>query len=204
MYCSPLRYPGGKGKFAPCVKEVMHTSGKEYNTYIEPFAGGAGVALELLFSGEVSNIVINDYDKAIYSFWRAILTEHRAFIELIEQTPITIDEWRVQKDIYDTLEVCYEMTSRGYRMSNIDLYRSLATEFRVDPDNEKVIIPPFIILDGLGDNVAISIVEARKNGEFLSKEDLANRTQLSTTLIKKLDSLNVLQGMEETNQISLF
>ena len=89
-------------------------------------------------------------------------------------------------------------------MSNIDLYRSLATEFRVDPDNEKVIIPPFIILDGLGDNVAISIVEARKNGEFLSKEDLANRTQLSTTLIKKLDSLNVLQGMEETNQISLF
>lgn len=109
MYCSPLRYPGGKGKFAPCVKEVMHTSGKEYNTYIEPFAGGAGVALELLFSGEVSNIVINDYDKAIYSFWRAILTEHRAFIELIEQTPITIDEWRVQKDIYDTCADRYSL-----------------------------------------------------------------------------------------------
>ena len=109
-----------------------------------------------------------------------------------------------EKDIYDTLEVCYEMTSRGYRMSNIDLYRSLSHEFRVDPDNEKQIIPPFVILDGLGENVADSIVEARKNGEFLSKEDLANRTQLSNTLIKKLDALGVLSGMEETNQISLF
>jgi len=109
-----------------------------------------------------------------------------------------------EKDIFDTLEVCYEMVSRGYRMANIDLYRSLATEFRVNPDNNHEIIPPFKVLDGLGDNVAESIVEARKDREFLSKEDLINRTQLSTTLCKKLDNLGVLKGLDDSNQMSLF
>ncbi|MBQ0035365.1 MAG: PolC-type DNA polymerase III, partial [Firmicutes bacterium] len=109
-----------------------------------------------------------------------------------------------EEDIFDTLEVCYEMVSRGYRMLNIDLYRSLATEFRVNPDNNHEIIPPFKVLDGLGDNVAISIVEARNKGNFLSKEDLQDRSQLSTTLIKKLDALGVLKGLDDTNQVSLF
>jgi len=109
-----------------------------------------------------------------------------------------------EKDIFDTLEVCYEMTSRGYKLTNIDLYRSLATEFTVNPDDHHEIIPPFKVLDGLGDNVAVSIVEARENGEFLSKEDLMDRTQLSTTLCKKLDELGVLKGLDESNQISLF
>lgn len=89
-------------------------------------------------------------------------------------------------------------------MTNIDLYKSLATEFRVNPDNNHEIIPPFKILDGLGDNVAISIVEAREKGEFLSKEDLANRTQLSNTLIKRLEVLGVLDNLDDSNQTTLF
>ena len=109
-----------------------------------------------------------------------------------------------EKDIYDTLEVCYEMVSRGYRLLNIDLYRSLATEFLVNPDNNHEIIPPFAVLDGLGGNVAESIVEARKDRPFLSKEDLVDRTQLSTTLLKKLDELGVTKGLDESNQMSLF
>ena len=109
-----------------------------------------------------------------------------------------------EKDIFDTLEVCYEMVSRGYKMTNIDLYRSLATEFCVNPDNNHEIIPPFKVLDGLGDNVAESIVEARKEREFLSKEDLMNRTLLSNTLCKKLDNLGVLKGLDDSNQMSLF
>ena len=89
-------------------------------------------------------------------------------------------------------------------MTNIDLYKSLATEFRVNPDDHHEIIPPFKVLDGLGDNVAISIVEAREKGAFLSKEDLMDRTQLSTTLCKKLGDLGVLEGLDESNQMSLF
>ena len=108
------------------------------------------------------------------------------------------------KDIFDTLEVCYEIASRVYRMTNIDLYRSLATEFRVDPDNNHQIIPPFKILDGLGDNVAESIVAAREEKPFLSKEDITERTQLSGTLLKRLDDLGVLKDLDDSNQMSLF
>ncbi len=109
-----------------------------------------------------------------------------------------------ERDIFDTLEVCYEMVSRGYKMTNIDLYKSQATQFIVNPDNNKEIIPPFKVLDGLGDNVAESIVNARKQREFLSKEDLMERTLLSNTLLKKLDDLNVLDSLDESNQMSLF
>ena len=109
-----------------------------------------------------------------------------------------------EKDIFNTIEVCYEMVSRGYRMTNIDLYKSYATEFRVNPDNDHEIIPPFTVIDGLGGNVAESVVEAREKGEFLSKEDLSDRTQLSNTLIKKLSDLHVLDGLDESNQVSLF
>ena len=116
------------------------------------------------------------------------------------ENPVT----KKERDIFDTLEVCYEMVSRGYRMSNIDLYRSLATEFSVNPDDSREIIPPFKVLDGLGDNVAESIVAARQEREFLSKEDLMERTQLSQTLLKKLDDLGVLKGLDDSNQMSLF
>ena len=97
---SPLRYPGGKQKIAELISLIINKSGINNCTYIEPFAGGAGIALKLLLSGKVSEIVINDFDKAIASFWKAILTETDAFLELIEKTPVTIDEWRRQKEIY--------------------------------------------------------------------------------------------------------
>ena len=109
-----------------------------------------------------------------------------------------------EKDIFDTLEVAYEMVSRGYKMTNIDLYKSEATQFRVNPDNNHEIIPPFIVLDGLGDNVGESIIKARNEGNFLSKEDLLDRTLLSQTLLKQLDKIGVLKDLDESNQISLF
>lgn len=106
---SPLRYPGGKSKLAPFVSLVIKKSNLPNPVYIEPFAGGAGTALELLFDGTVSEIVINDYDKAIYSMWRAILTNTRKFIKMIEDTPINDAEWRKQKDIYNTQNKKYSL-----------------------------------------------------------------------------------------------
>ena len=92
MNYSPLRYPGGKSKIAPFVSLLIKKCNLSECTYVEPFAGGAGVALALLFEGTVTDIVINDYDKAIYSMWKAILTETEAFINLILNTPLTISE----------------------------------------------------------------------------------------------------------------
>ena len=97
---SPLRYPGGKGKMYPFVASIIKNAGEERKIYIEPFVGGAGIALALLFNKDVDEIVINDYDKAIYSMWRAILTETDNFLELLNNVEITVEEWYKQKEIY--------------------------------------------------------------------------------------------------------
>lgn len=106
---SPLRYPGGKNKIFPFVKLIIDKSGLTNITYVEPFAGGAGVALSLLFSGAVNHIVINDYDKCIYSVWRAILNDTNEFIKLIKDTDVTIEEWHRQKGIYLTQNNKYSL-----------------------------------------------------------------------------------------------
>ena len=97
---SPLRYPGGKYKISRLIELLINKAGDECSTYIEPFAGGAGVALDLLNRDVVSEIVINDSDKAIASFWKAAINESDAFIDKIYSTPVTIDEWRRQREIY--------------------------------------------------------------------------------------------------------
>lgn len=106
---SPLRYPGGKSKIAPLIQLIIKKTCGTGITYVEPFAGGAGVALSLLIEGTVNQIVINDYDKAIYSFWRALKESPQELIRLIEHTPITIDEWKHQKDIYSTQNKKYSI-----------------------------------------------------------------------------------------------
>ena len=99
---SPLRYPGGKNRLASFIGLAIRNLDIQNCTYVEPFAGGAGVALSLLLNNTVERIVINDYDKSIYSFWRAVKQEPDALIDKIQRTPITIDEWNRQKSIYLT------------------------------------------------------------------------------------------------------
>ncbi len=114
------------------------------------------------------------------------------------------DVTKKDRDIYNTLELALEMVLRGYRFANIDIMRSHATDFIPDENDKNVLIPPFTSIDGLGESVAVTVSEARKKGAFLSKEDLQMRTALSQTLVKKLDSMNVLKGMQDENQMSLF
>lgn len=109
-----------------------------------------------------------------------------------------------EKDIYSTLELALEMNLRGFKIGNIDLNRSEASTFIVDPVNKNTIIPPFTTIDGLGVNVAETVVEERKKGPFISKQDLMKRTSLNGTHIKKLESMGVLKGLQEENQLSLF
>lgn len=101
MFYSPLRYPGGKGKLEPFMEVLIRQTGPLGGTYVEPFAGGAGIALELLEKEIVNDIVINDLDKGIYSFWRAILTETDRFIEDIRNVELSINEWDRQRQVID-------------------------------------------------------------------------------------------------------
>lgn len=109
MNPSPLRYPGGKYKLYKYISELV----KENNctTYIEPFCGGAAIAIELLLDNVVKNIVINDYDYTIYCFWHSVLYKTDEFIERIEKIDVSIDEWHKQKaireewDNYSSLDI---------------------------------------------------------------------------------------------------
>ena len=111
MFYSPLRYPGGKGKLAPFMKIIIEKTKHNGGIYIEPFAGGAGIALNLLEEGAAQEIVINDYDKGIYSFWRAILTETDRFINDIQTIPLNIPEWNKQRAfcMFNNSKYSYEL-----------------------------------------------------------------------------------------------
>ncbi|EPB4340051.1 DNA adenine methylase [Enterobacter kobei] len=90
---SPLRYPGGKAPFAPFIAKIMDKNSVLGGHYLEPYAGGAGVALSLLFNGQAEHIHINDADPAVYAFWKAVVEHSSELLYLLETTPITIEEW---------------------------------------------------------------------------------------------------------------
>lgn len=97
---SPLRYPGGKACLTRFITELAHRNELEGGNYVELYAGGAGAALNLLYNGTFDTIHINDYDYNIYAFWHSVIYETDAFIQLIEETPVTMDEWYRQREIF--------------------------------------------------------------------------------------------------------
>ena len=90
---TPLRYPGGKARFAPFVGEVIRSNGLEGGHYLEPYAGGAGVALILLFDGHVSHVHINDADPAVAAFWRVATTMASALADKVADEPVSMEAW---------------------------------------------------------------------------------------------------------------
>ena len=96
---SPLRYPGGKGSLSAYLADLLELNGLTGCDYFEPYAGGAGAALNLLCSGAVGRVHINDADSRVYALWRAVLNENARFVEQIATVPLTIEEWRKQQAI---------------------------------------------------------------------------------------------------------
>jgi DNA adenine methylase len=90
---TPLRYPGGKARFAPFIASVIQDNGLDGGHYMEPYAGGAGVALELLFDGTVTDIHINDADPAVFAFWHAATAHATELIRLVETAPLNMEAW---------------------------------------------------------------------------------------------------------------
>jgi DNA adenine methylase len=99
-YNSPLRYPGGKAKLADIVKAIFRENGLLDGAYAEAYAGGASVALTLLFEEYASRIYINDLDPAVFAFWHSVLHETEALCRLVRDTRATPRQWGLQKLIY--------------------------------------------------------------------------------------------------------
>lgn len=97
---SPLRYPGGKSALFGLVSATVRANGASGGTYVEPYAGGAGIALGLLLTEQVERVVINDLDPAIYSFWVAVTQHSDDFMSRLSEVDLTVDEWQRQRGIY--------------------------------------------------------------------------------------------------------
>jgi DNA adenine methylase len=101
---SPLRYPGGKQVLARVLASFIETNGLDGCVYSEPYAGGGGAALSLLYSEHVSKILLNDADPCVFAFWRSVLKNTDEFVRLVRDTPLTIAEWTRQRQIYRSRE----------------------------------------------------------------------------------------------------
>lgn len=97
---TPLRYPGGKTQLAPFVGELLSANQLQGAHYAEPFAGGAGIAWRLLFSGQVSELWLNDIDPAVYAFWQAAVYNAEALCERIQTAVFTMAEWHRQRSLF--------------------------------------------------------------------------------------------------------
>lgn len=122
---SPLRYPGGKTQLSRFVMQLLELNKLDDIVYVEPFAGGFGAGLELLFKNKVKSVIINDYDIAIYSIWYAILNETERLINDIKNIKINIKEWENQKNIYNSLkenrEYSYDLAFAAYFLNRTNI-----------------------------------------------------------------------------------
>lgn len=110
---SPLRYPGGKSSLAPFLRQFVEDNSLLGGIYAEPFAGGAGAALTLLFSEIVSHILINDADKGVYAFWKLITEQPDFLIRKINTTPVDLHTWRECKEIIENNDI-EDITQTGF------------------------------------------------------------------------------------------
>lgn len=110
---SPLRYPGGKGRLAGFVQRIFEANGLVDGHYVEPYAGGAAVAISLLSLEYASHVCINDISKAVYLFWKALLVDTDALCKKISDKKVTVEEWKRQRHIqrhlrdYSRVEVAF-------------------------------------------------------------------------------------------------
>lgn len=97
-YKTPLRYPGGKQRLSPFIQEILEVNEIDGH-YLEPYAGGAGIAMELLLSKKVSKVHLNDSDKGVYAFWHSVVNHTEALCSKILSASMTIEEWKKRRDI---------------------------------------------------------------------------------------------------------
>ncbi len=101
LHYTPLRYPGGKGKLAGYIKRLMETNRLLDGEYVEPYAGGAAIALELLFHEYVAQVHINDVSRPVHAFWQSVLKRTEELCKLVKDTRLTVASWDKQRRIME-------------------------------------------------------------------------------------------------------
>src|SRR5258705_4088691 len=100
-FYTPLRYPGGKRRLAPVVAQILDENRLTDINYAEPYAGGAAVALALLFEERAAAVHINDLSRPVFAFWHTVLNHATELCRRIDRVKVTMQQWRKQRAVYD-------------------------------------------------------------------------------------------------------
>lgn len=179
-YPSPLRYPGGKGKIVNYLKLLILENSLSGIEYVEPYAGGASVALSLLYEGYVERIQINDLNPGVFHFWSLVTTDADWLCDRILTVPLTMHEWQRQKSLYDS----------GFRGSSRDL--GFAT-FYLNRTNRSGIIARGSVIGGLDQSGKWGI-DARFNRESLFRRVQKVARFAPRIAVTNLDALALLKN----------
>ena len=189
-FVSPLRYPGGKLKVVDYIKRVFEVNDLCDGHYIEPYAGGASVALALLQSEYAHTIHINDIDRSIYAFWHSVLHETDDLCRLITDTPVNMTEWERQKEVQKRKE-----------NKDTSLLELGFSTFFLNRTNRSGILSAGVI--GGKDQTGNYKIDARYNKTDLIEriENIADFAERITLTNK--DAVKLIKGMKPTNEPTL-
>jgi len=191
IFYSPLRYPGGKNKLAKFVAHICETNNINGH-YVEPYAGGASVALYLLLNEYVQTITINDYDRAVYAFWYSILNHTTKFCRKILATDITVEKWKYFKEIHSDKD-------------NAPIFELGFATFFLNRTNRSGIIDGGII--GGVEQTGNYKIDCRFNKEELIKRIkliAKNKKKISLYNLDALELIDVIQLNNGNNTIFYF
>ena len=180
---SPLRYPGGKSSMLDLTSAILRLNGLERSHYAEPYAGGCGLALSLLYGGHVADIHINDIDPSIWAFWYCVLHETDALIALIEKTPVTIKQWLKQREIHR-------------RQDSTDWLALGFSAFFLNRTNRSGIIKAAGVIGGISQNGNYKI-DCRFNRDDLARRVLRVRKYKDRIHLSNVDGLRFLNRCEK-------
>lgn len=181
MFYSPLRYPGGKNRLSAFLAKICMDNNIHCH-YVEPYAGGASVALFLLLEGYVEKITINDKDRSIYAFWHSVIYQSEDLCNLIDNTDISIENWHAQKTIQKEKE-------------NIDLLTLGFSTLFLNRTNRSGIIKGGVI-GGLNQNGNYKI-DCRFNKEDI-KQRIRHIAKFSEYIyLYNLDAIDLIDKIQE-------
>jgi DNA adenine methylase len=178
-YHSPLRYPGGKAILYPLLRDLVELNLGKSRIYAEPYAGGCGAALELLFNGVVEEVMLNDADPHIHSFWQAVLNDTNWLVDRIDRVRVSMPEWKRQRRIYDNHK-------------NHDLREVAFSTFFLNRCNRGGILPKAGPIGGF-DQTGNYLINARFHKEHLIERILSIAEKREQITFENLDASDFIR-----------
>jgi DNA adenine methylase len=175
---SPLRYPGGKSALFPLLCETVRLNGAGGGTYVEPYAGGGGVALGLLLTEQVERVVVNDLDPAIYAFWTAVTMNSEKFLKRLQSVELSVSEWNRQHEIYR-------------RADSDDIFELGFATFYLNPTNRSGVMNGGVI--GGQQQTGNYKIDARFNRKSLSERCRLIALYASRIVVLNHDGVDVIE-----------